>query len=84
LWSSASAATVTGSNPAARFVVAQACPCGGLVEDLDHLCAEAAGEVPAPAERVLAGYPALLVGGGSQREVGLAEQPMVPSPASRH
>ena len=35
---------------------------------------EAAGELAVPAERVLAGDPALLVGGGAERQVGGAEQ----------
>ena len=69
---------MTGSNPAAcGFVVAQAGAGGGLVEDLHHLGAEAAGELPVPAEGVLPGDPALLVRGGAQRQVGLAEQPVV-------
>ncbi len=58
-------------------MVAQAGAGGGLVEDLDDLGAEAAGELPVPAEGVLPGDPALLVGGGAQRQVGLAEQPVV-------
>ena len=37
------------------------------VEDLDDLGAEAAGELSLCAERVLAGDPALLVGGGAER-----------------
>ena len=59
------------------LVVAQAGAGGGLVEDLDDLGAEAAGELPVPAQRVLAGDPALLVRGGAERQVGLAEQPVV-------
>ncbi len=58
-------------------MVAQPGAGGGLVEDLDDLGAEAAGELPAAAERVLAGDPALLVGGGAERQVGVAEQPVV-------
>jgi len=48
-----------------------------LVEDLDDLGAEAARELPAAAQRVLSGDPALLVGGGAERQVSLAEQAMV-------
>ncbi len=59
------------------LVVAQAGPGSGLVEDLHHLGAEAAGELPVPADRVLAGDAALLVGGGAQRQPGLAEQPVM-------
>ena len=59
------------------FVVAQPGAGGGVVEDLDDLGAEAAGELPVPAERVLAGDPALLVRGGAERQVGLAEQAVV-------
>ena len=58
-------------------MVAQARAGGGLVENLHDLGAEAAGELPVPAERVLARDPALLVRGGAEREVGLAEQPVV-------
>ena len=47
------------------FVVAQPGARGGLVEDLDDLGAEAAGELPVPAEGVLPGDPALFVGGGA-------------------
>ncbi len=43
----------------------------GLVEDLHHLRAEAAPELPVAAERVLAGDPALLVRGGTQRQIRL-------------
>ena len=60
-----------------RFVVAQPGPGGGLVEDLHDLGAEAAGELPVPAEGVFPGDPALLVRGGAQRQIGLAEQPVV-------
>jgi hypothetical protein len=42
------------------FVVAQPGAGGGLVEDLRDLGAEAARELPGPAERVLPGDPALL------------------------
>ena len=59
------------------LVVAQAGAGGGVVEDLHDLGAEAAGELPVPAERVLAGDAALLVRGGAERQVGLAEQPVV-------
>src|SRR6476659_6240540 len=59
------------------FVVAQAGAGGGLVEDLDDLGAEAAGELPVAAEGVLPGDPALLVGGGAERQVRLAEEPVV-------
>ena len=59
------------------FVVAQPGAGGGLVEDLDDLGAQAAGELPVPAEGVLPGDPALLVRGGAQRQVCLAEQPMM-------
>ena len=55
-----------------RLVVAQAGAGRHHVEDLDDLGAEAAGELPAPAEGVLAGHPALLVGRGPEREVGEA------------
>ena len=58
------------------FVVAQPGAGGGLVEDLHDLGAEAAPEFPVPAEGVLTGDPALLVGGGAERQVGLAEQPV--------
>ncbi len=57
-------------------MVAQAGAGDGLVEDLDDLGAEAAGEHPLPAGRVLPGDPALLVRGGAEGEVGLAEQPV--------
>ena len=59
------------------LVVAQPGAGGGLVEDLDDLGAEAAGELPAAAAGVLPGDAALLVGGGAERQVGLAEQPVV-------
>ena len=45
------------------FVVAQAGTGGGVVEDLDDLGAEAAGELAVAAQGVLAGDTALLVGG---------------------
>ena len=78
MWSSACDPTVTGSNPAAAASCrAQAGAGGGLVENLHYLGAEAAGELPVPAERVLAGHPALLVRGSAEREVGLSEQPVV-------
>ena len=60
-----------------RFVVPQPGPGGGLVEDLHHLGAQAARELPVAAERVLPGDPALLVRGGAQRQVRFAEQPVV-------
>ena len=59
------------------FVVAQPGAGGGLVEDLHHLGAQAARELPVPAQRVLPGDPALLVRGGAQRQVGLSEQPVM-------
>ena len=59
------------------FVVAQAGAGGSLVEDLDDLGAQAAGELPVPAEGVLPGDPALLVRGSAERQVRLAEQPVV-------
>jgi hypothetical protein len=59
------------------FVSAQASAGSGLIEDLHDLGAEAASELAAPAERVLAGDAALLVRGGAEREVGLPEQPVV-------
>ena len=59
------------------LMVAQPGAGGGLVEDLHDLGAEAAGELPVPAEGVLPRDPALLVGGGAERQVGLAEQPVV-------
>src|SRR6185312_1873637 len=59
------------------FVVAQAGAGGGVVEDLDDLGAEAAAVLAGAAEGVLAGDAALLVGGGAERQVGLAEQPVV-------
>ena len=59
------------------LVVAQPGAGGGLVEDLDDLGAEAAGELAVPAGGVLPGDPALLVRGGAERQVGLAEQPVV-------
>ena len=51
------------------LVIAQAGAGGGLVEYLHDLGAEAAGELPVPAERVLPGDAALLVRGGAEREV---------------
>ena len=66
-----------GESGGDGFVVAQAGAGGGLVEDLDHLGAQAAGELPVPAESVLPGDPALLVRGGAQRQVRLAEQLMM-------
>ena len=58
-------------------MVAQPGAGGGVVEDLDDLGAEAAGELAVPAGGVLPGDPALLVRGGAERQVGLAEQPVV-------
>ena len=52
------------------FVIAQAGARGGLVEDLHHLGAQAARELPVPAEGVFPGDPALLVRGSAQRQVG--------------
>ena len=67
-----------GSKPARRgFAVAQAGAGGDEVEHLDDLRAEAAGELAGAAEGVLAGDPALLVRGGSEREVAGAEQSVV-------
>jgi hypothetical protein len=60
-----------------RLVVAQPGPSGGLVEDLHDLGAEAARELPAPAQGVLPGDAALLVRGRAEREVSVAEQPVV-------
>ena len=60
-----------------RLVVPQPGAGGGLVEDLHYLGAQAAGELPVAAECVLPGDPALLVRGGAQRQVRLAEQPVV-------
>lgn len=50
---------------------------GDEVEDLDDLGADRAGEARVAADRVLARDAALLVGGGAQRQVGDAEQPVV-------
>ena len=50
--------------------VAQAGSGHGQLEDLDHLGAEGAGEGRGAAEGGLAGDPALLVGGGAERQVG--------------
>ena len=55
-------------------MLAQAGAGGDQVEDLDHLGAQAAGEAGLAAHRVLAGHPALLVGGGAQGQVGEAEE----------
>ena len=52
------------------LVVAQTGAGDDEVEDLDDLGAEAAGELAVPAEGVLPGDPALLVGGGAERQVG--------------
>jgi hypothetical protein len=57
------------------LVVAQPGAGGGVGEDLDDPGAQRAGELAVPAGGVLAGDPSLLVGGGAQRQVGLAEQP---------
>jgi hypothetical protein len=59
------------------FVVAEPGAGGGVIEDLDDLGAEAAGELAVPAGRVLPGDPALLVRGGAERQVCLTEQPVV-------
>jgi copper chaperone CopZ len=48
-----------------------------MVEDLDDLGAEAADEFSGAAERVLPGDASLLVGGGAERKVGLAGQPVM-------
>src|SRR6266851_896953 len=53
------------------LVVAETRSGSGLVEDLHDLGAEAAGELPARAERVLARDPALLVRGGTKRQIRL-------------
>ena len=58
-------------------MVAEAGAGGGLVEDLHDLGAEAARELPVPAAGVLPGDAALLVGGGAERQVGLAQQPVI-------
>ena len=58
-------------------MVAQPGAGGGVAEDLDDLGAEAASELAVAAGRVLPGDPALLVRGGAERQVGLAEQPVV-------
>ena len=50
---------------------------GDEVEHLDDLGAEAAGELAGAAEGVLAGDPALLVGGCSEREVAVPEESVV-------
>src|SRR5712691_9918837 len=59
------------------FVVAQAGAGGGLIEDLDDLGTQAALELAVAAEGVLPGDAALLVRGGAEREVSLAEEPVV-------
>ena len=78
---------VTGSKPAAAASgVAQAGAGGDEVEHLDDLVAEAACELAGAAEGVLAGDPALLVGGGAEREVAGSEESVVvitQSPAAR-
>ena len=48
-----------------------------MVEDLDDLGAEASGELAAAAERVFAGDASLLVRGRPERDVRLAEQPVM-------
>jgi hypothetical protein len=50
-------------------VVAEPGAGGDQVEHSHDLGAEAAGELPVAAERVLSGDAALLVGGGAQRQV---------------
>ena len=66
-----------GRSRLPRLRVAQAGAGGDEVEDLDDLGAEAAGELAGAAEGVLAGDPALLVGGRSEREVAGAEEAVV-------
>jgi hypothetical protein len=69
------------------FVVTQPGARRRLVEDLHDLGAEAARELPVPAEGVFPGDPALLVRGGAERQVALAEQPVVGDhavPGSEH
>ena len=69
---------MTGSIPGrGGLVVAQPGAGGGLVEDLHDLGAEAPGELADAAEGVLSRDPALLVRGGAERQVGLAEQPVM-------
>ena len=60
-----------------RFVVAEPGAGGGHLEDLDDLGAQAASELPPAAQSVLAGYPALLMRGRAERQVGFAQQPVV-------
>ena len=60
-----------------RFVVAQPGAGRGLLEDFHDLGAEAASELPVPPGGVFPGDPALLVGGGAQRQVRLPQQPVV-------
>ena len=59
------------------FVIPQSGPGHRVIEDLDHLGPEAAGELSAPAEGVLPGHPSLLVGGRAEWEVGLAQKAVV-------
>jgi hypothetical protein len=59
------------------LVVAQAGAGYGVVEDLHDLGAQGAYELAVPAGGVLPGDPSLLVRGGSQGQVGLAEEPVV-------
>ena len=61
-----------------RLPVPQTGSCGYLVEDLDHLGPQAALKFANSAEHVLSGYPALLVGRGSQRHVNMAFKHAVP------
>ncbi len=61
----------------AGFVVTQTCAGGHEVEHLDDLGAETSGEAPVTAYCVLSGHAALLVCGGSQRQPGGTEQPVV-------
>ena len=56
---------------AAGLVVPQPGAGHGVVEDLDDLGAEAAGERSVAAEGVLPCHPALFVGGGAEGEVGV-------------
>ena len=60
-----------------RFVFTQAGAGGDEVEDFDDLGAQAAGEAGIPAERVLTGDAALLVGGSAQRQPRGTEQAVV-------
>jgi hypothetical protein len=59
------------------FVVAQACAGGDVLEDLDDLRAETAGELAVTAERVFARDSSLLVRCRSERAIRLAEESVV-------